>query len=566
MEWFQDKISMEMRGYMGSIKINDEEMYQYFEKLFYGEKSALKASWRKQPLWEEQGLTNSDVQAMFGSKRLLYGERDAKRQLCLMEGLQKFLHEYVGIEGLEQLLINNYGTIENSIFFEHDERGNPVHIREHAKHQMKNAYLGSRLLLDGGYLEDMAQKIYLAESPVTDYLVQQAAIVAFNLDDDRLTGEKLIAKTADTANRKKVLDKLKEWSYKCFMISSMLHDIGYPLEYYLRSAAQLTEYPPYLKLLAPTVKTDYAQIRSCLLESQLFRLVNQEEIQEKYQKNNHGVLSAVSLLMSFYHNGRIYSLSREKRCLIEMSAIAIYRHTDKFKSGFRMVYRRDPISFMVRLCDDLQEWQRFKIIINDKHNYLQCTECGALLQEENKTYCCPCCGNAYEKVTQIESRKANYVCLCDELVLETSKKKTKVHVIFHLMKQFEILLEDYTAVLRRAEDLEKVAQLLSEQALQPELEISYFLSNNPYLLIEQMIQGSDRQLSEVQCFIDQLENEKKRENMNRFFQDYLANRKRNPFGGKLEKNRLKYEARVQEYARKHYGEVCCLYRYLFHSR
>lgn len=550
--------------------MNDKEMYQYFEYLFYGDgekgkipyKRRLAPEWKQKGLLEPYGLTNYKVYEMFGAKRLLYGEKDARAQLCVLDGMQKFLHEYIGIAGLEELLINNYGTIENGIFFEHDARGNPEHIREHAKHQMKNAFLGSVLLLEYGYLEDVAKNILASESAAATYLSYQAIMNVMGENRKFEDQKEFLSLLSKPEYRQQVMKKLQEWVYKIFMISSVLHDIGYPLEYYLRSAKTLTEYPPYLTILSPVIKTDFAQIRANLLESQLFRQIDHTKIKEKYEKNNHGVLSAVSLLMHFYHNGKIYSLSQEQRCLIEMSAIAIYRHTDRFEAESRMIYQKDPISYMVRLCDDLQEWERFKVIISDKHNYLQCGQCGKLILSNSREYQCPCCGQSYAKVTQINNRKLNYICLCDELSIEEREEKIIIKVHFNLLKQMEILMDDYTAILRRNEDLEKIRKMLEMQSMKPKLEIDFFTSNNPYKLLGQMIKESGKDISELRQWINSLEGDQRRENMNRFIEDYLEHSNDNSFGVQLEKNTLKYEKTAAEYVRNYYGEIYSLYQYL----
>lgn len=167
---------------MERIVINDDQMYRYFDRLFYEEDKAekglcehgLRKDWKRKGLIEPYGLADHNVYEMLGAKSLLYGEEDARQQLYVLDSMQKLLHEYVGIRELEELLINNYGTIENAIFFEHDAEGRPVHIREHAKHQMKNAYIGSVLLLECGYLEDAAQNILAAEGATTAWLSYQA--------------------------------------------------------------------------------------------------------------------------------------------------------------------------------------------------------------------------------------------------------------------------------------------------------------------------------------------------------------------------------------------------------
>lgn len=543
---------------MEQIVINDEKMYSYFDTLLYGEDQKLKKEWKQDSILEEYGLTGHDVYKILGSKTLLYGRKDAERQICLLDAMQKFIHDYIGIEGLGEMLINNYGAIENSIFFEHDSSGKPVHIREHAKHQMKNAYLGSVLLLDCGYLKQMAADIYQAQSQTTRYMVAQAEMVLQNnvLDIFRKS-DKEERMELEKKQREDIQEKLEEWVYKIFMVSSMLHDIGYPLEYYLRSAQMLTDYPPYLNILSPVIKAEFSQIKACLIGSQLFGQVDNDEIKKKYQVNNHGVLSAISLLMHFYSGGLIYSLSPDQRCIIEMSALAIYHHTDKFRDGFRMVYMHDPISYIVRLCDDLQEWQRFKLIISDKHNYLQCVNCGKILLEDKKMYHCSC-DRYYTKITQIENRKVNYICLCDEMILQPEEECITIIPQFNLMKQIEILLDDYTAVVKNDNDLKSVGKLVENQALMPSVKITFFLSNNPVMIITEMIEKSGKSDKEIRNLIDSLAGEKKA-NLLTFYEDYLAKKVNNPFGNKLETNKPKYEKEVKEFVKMYYGEIYTLY-------
>lgn len=524
------------------MKINDDEMYEYFENLIYEKDTLNQKGWKREPDGLHYGLTDYQVRTIYGAKKLLYGKKDADRQIRLLQTMQKFLHEYIGIEGLEELLVNNYGTIENSIFFEHDNQGRSANIREHSKHQLKNAYLGSVLLLEFGYLENVVKAICREQSYTTSYLVERA--------------RKIVGEKGDSCS------KLEEWTYKIFLLSSLFHDIGYPLEYYLRNAQEISEYPPHLKIMVPVIKTEFSEIKVYLLESQLFKQVSHEKILKKYQENNHGVLSALSLLMHFYYSGRIYSLSDEKRCLIEMTAIAIYRHTDRFTEAERMVYLQDPISFMVRLCDDLQEWERFKLRISDKHNYLLCNACGKILQEKDRIYTCPCCKNQYFKVTQIENRKVNYVCLCDGLDISDNIKKVRIHFQFHLMKQIEVLLDDYTAAIKSNKDIMKIKRMVANQGIAPKMELDWYVSNNPLCLISKMLDASSK-ASEVEGWIKAQEGTERGKNLKAFYQDYILKQGTNIFGGELETNVLKYEKSVQEYVRKYYGEIYCLYQFLF---
>ena len=524
--------------------INDEEMYQYFERLIYGEDSRLLKKWRVNQDRLDYGLTGRSASKLIGAKKLLYSEADAGRQICLLETLEKFLHEYIGIRGLEELLINNYGEIENSIFLEHDTEGNPRNIREHAKHQIKNAYLGSILLLECGYLPDMAKKICQEQSPITRHLLYE------------------VRRGLQGSEEKEALKKLEELVYKIFIVASLLHDIGYPLAYYLRSAKQMTEYPPYLKILRPTVKTEFADIKSSLLDSWLFRFVDADKIQEKYLADDHGVLSALSLLMHFYHNGRIYTLNQEERCIVEMAAVAVYHHTDRFPAGMRMVYLTDPISYMVRLCDDMQEWDRFKLIINKKHNFLQCGQCGRLIREKDGMYQCKC-GQGYEKITLIQNRKLNYICLCDELKIKKQEKTVKISAKFHFLKQLEILLDDYSCIMKTAADLEKLQKMLEGQAFCPKMEVDYFVSNNPVEIIKRMIQDSGKTGEQITAWMERELTGERQQAFREFWEDFQIKKKENPFGRIQENNQLKYEKKAQEYVLTYYGQIYSLYKMLY---
>ncbi|MCI8418460.1 MAG: hypothetical protein HFI33_13375 [Lachnospiraceae bacterium] len=534
-----------------SFPICDEEMYKYFDSLFYKNDRRLSAKWRLEMATGEYGRTERYAAMLLGSKRLLYGAKDAQQQACLLEGFEKFLHEYVGVEGLEELFINNYGVIENHIFLEHDAQGRSKNIREHAKHQMKNAYLGSVLLLDCKYGKDMAKNISQAQSPVTRYLKNEAERILRQLHP-KMTGESF---------ESEVLKKLEEISYKSFMVSALLHDIGYPLAYYLRSAEQMTEYPPYLRILCPMVKVNFAELKSYLLDSRLFQLVDSKEIYKKYQADDHGVLSALSLLMHFYHNGRVYTLNTMQRCILEMSAIAIYRHTDRFPEGERMVYLTDPISYMVRLCDDLQEWDRFKISISGKHNYLQCGNCGRKIPENKGNYACAC-GQTYKKITQIPNQKVNYICLCDQLKINKKRDKTEIYLKFHLMKQLEILLEDYRAASKSQGDLKRVETMLQDQTLEPGIKLVFFVSNNPILLIQEMLKESKKSRDEVESWIEQAA-EEKRGPLQAFWKDFLEKEQENPYGDQVEKNRLRYGEKTAKFVSDYFGEIYSLYEMLF---
>ncbi len=63
---------------------------------------------------------------------------------------------------------------------------------------------------------------------------------------------------------------------------------------------------------------------------------------------------------------------------------------------------------------------------------------------------------------------------------------------FHLMKQIEILLDDYGAVIKSDSDIKKIEEMVRNQGISPMLELEWYVSNNPLCLIKRMIETSDR--------------------------------------------------------------------------
>ena len=157
----------------------------------------------------------------------------------------------------------------------------------------------------------------------------------------------------------------------------------------------------------------------------------------------------------------------------------------------------------------------------------------------------------------------NYICLCDELEIEKREDKVKIIVKFDLMKQLEILLEDYCAVRKSKEDLERIQEGLKHQALAPDMEIDFFVSNNPIRIIEKMIEESKRNEEEILNWMNsELHKAEKKKCLLEFWEDFEAKRRDNPFGDEVEKNRRKYWEKVKSYILQYYGEIYSLHEFL----
>lgn len=514
--------------------INDEKMYDYFHNLLESELDFLKPEKKdvkKGRTWQKS-ITSYNFEQIYETRKAIYSENEVCNELCMMDDILHIFQKYFRIPGIDRLLVNNYGALENDIFLEYDgESGVPKRIREHYKHQYRNVYLGSVLLLQYGFLDAMTECILKTNTIVSSYI-----------------------KTQTEENEKAIRRVL----YQGYFVSAMFHDIGYPLDFFMRKVKQIHKYAPFYKIISSNIKEEFTELRASLAESLLFELIQEEEIEKKYNRNDHGCLSALSFLLNFYSSGSIFSLNDEERCMVEVAALAIYKHTDILKNDY-MIFEEDPLSYLVRLCDDLQEWERFLLLINEKHNYLKCTECGSIIHSEGRIYKCSC-GAKYEKITDIRNKKVNYISLCNHLQLDFNEEEEELEICleFDYYKQIEILLDDYSAVIKRKKDLETVKKYLEFQKFMPKIKLKENLSNNPIdliydfleregLLLEQLkkeeMPWNDDGKKKMLEFLEKLENYREREEREK------------EFGKKLESNVFDYGENVEKFVEEYLGQI-----------
>lgn len=58
--------------------------------------------------------------------------------------------------------------------------------------------------------------------------------------------------------------------------------------YYFRVSEKVQQFVPFFKIINPSLKTEFAEIKALLNNSLLFRTVDVGEIRKKYQENDHG--------------------------------------------------------------------------------------------------------------------------------------------------------------------------------------------------------------------------------------------------------------------------------------
>lgn len=522
----------------GDRIVNDEGMYDYFHALLESkleEFSFWKGKRRKKTEWQ-MSLTAYNFEQIYATRKVLYPEEAVCNELCMMDDILHIFQNHFCIPGVDRLLVNNYGALENDIFLEYDAKtGMPKKIREHYKHQYRNAYLGSILMLEYDFLDAMTECVLKSDSVVSSYIKAQAE--------------------SDESDIRKIL-------YQAYFIAALFHDIGYPLDFFMRKADQIHHYAPFYKIISSQIKTEFMEIRAMLGASLLFQVVPEDQIEEKYIRNDHGCMSAISFLLNFYSTGSIYSLDERERCVVETAAMAIYRHTDRLENNY-MAFEDDPLSYMVRLCDDLQEWERFLVVINEKHNYLRCLKCGSVISPKGKKYSCDC-GEKFEKITNIDNKKVNYVSLCNQLVLHFDEKngQLEIQLEFDHYKQLEILMDDYCAVNKRQEDLEKVEHFLHFQNYMPIIHLDFYLSNNPIYLLEDFFKRNNLTIEELRKKMEETQGAASTgETKMREFLDKIEEYSRDPekvkrdFGDEREWDTLRYGTKAGEFVKEYLGQI-----------
>lgn len=522
----------------GDRIVNDEGMYDYFHNLLGSrlDEFSFRTGKRKKKTDWQMSLTAYNFEQIYATRKVIYSEEAVCNELCMMDDILHIFQKHFCIPGVDRLLVNNYGALENDIFLEYDAKsGTPKKIREHYKHQYRNAYLGSILMLEYDFLNAMTECILKSDSVVASYIKAQAE--------------------GDKSDIRKIL-------YQAYFIAAMFHDIGYPLDFFMRKAEQIHQYAPFYKIISSQIKTEFMEIRAMLAASFLFQVVSEEKIEDKYNRNDHGCMSAISFLLNFYSAGSIYSLDDRERCVVETAALAIYRHTDRLENNY-MIFEEDPLSYMVRLCDDLQEWERFLLVINEKHNYLKCLKCGSVIKTDGRKYYCYC-GEKYEKITDIVNKKVNYVSLCNQLVLHFDGKSSRLEIRleFDHYKQLEILMDDYCAVNKRQEDLEKIEHFLCLQNYMPVIHLDFYLSNNPINLLENFFQKNNLTIEEMRKKMGIIQDQedagkKKMQEFLDIVEEYIEHpeKVKRDFGDERERDILRYGAKAKQFVEEYLGQI-----------
>ena len=346
--------------------------------------------------------TNSSIS---DNLMLVYGsQRVVKSDVQIFNITErKLISQYLGIPQLEKMFDEDYFQFEWDMHIAQNYREHRNdYQRDHFIHEIRDMYSMMILLGNHGFYE--ATKKVLSDHSVSKIsLFTQKKLSEFK--SNRKGVYSILKKVQKRMQRKNGLprnikDKYKDidtYSENYFMkyviyassiLSALFHDMGYPICHFLNVRNRTSEYIPTLYMYTRNEVESFDQIASLLSNSLLFTIISRNEIrdamkEQKPGKYDHGAYSAIAFLLQFYNSGIIFSLSEEKQCAIELAAVAIYNHTmgfkildEKTKSNFYQPrFNQNPIAFMLRLCDDLQEWGRRYFVISSESDIPICSEC-----------------------------------------------------------------------------------------------------------------------------------------------------------------------------------------------
>lgn len=300
--------------------------------------------------------------------------------------LDKFILQYLGIPGLSSLYNEHYMDFEwnmhSNLNFENHTNS---YYRDHFIHEIRNLFM-MFCFFDDHYIYDNVEKALFSPkfSKISEYATHQLNVWSKNIPES----QKILFSDSHDSNyeSKKSEDYFKRYViFASTILACLFHDIGYPVSYYFSIKDRILDFIPSFHALISDSNFDFNYVNSVLEESILFQVVGKEEIKKRFDENDHGAISAILIGIYFYKTGKIHSLPIEQKTAIEIGTLAIYNHTLKFAycdeknakktDYYKMQFPLNPISYMLRLCDDSQEWDREYFEIKSISNLLFCPEC-----------------------------------------------------------------------------------------------------------------------------------------------------------------------------------------------
>lgn len=507
-----DPISFKYKLLLQYVENEDNRLKTYLELQKYEEERQFAELTRKE-FWNLQ----KNLDMAYANYKITDDFLELYDLIC-----EKIIQSYIHIDGMERLFSEKYSEFEWEMHLAIDyEKHSMDFYRDHFIHQVKDAYSMMRLLdqEEGGGFYRKVYDILNSESnsKIAKYV-------------NKLVGQQLrlsqppVIKDTDT-DTGYPLELLREhYMYNIIYMSSyiagLFHDIGYPAKTALENDQRIVDYLVEMHHFEQG-GYDFRQIMSLLQNSLLFRIVSPLEIHDRIEgtKVDHGVMSALLLLLHFYENGAIHRLEPYKLCAVELAALAIYNHTndytyigDKNAPYVRLLFHLDPISYLLRVCDDLQEWGRIYFEVSDASNIIICNQChmpvfrrktGKVSEgyesDYDVDYRCSCMRKNDEErwlfapmfhYKQFPYRRIYNVTVCREVEIRSVDgfKRYQIDIKYDLDRLLHIAYINPDYAKYRAKELAKLKCIFPRQDQIERVFLNYFVTAN-VILIKSVIVG-----------------------------------------------------------------------------
>lgn len=393
---------------MEQILFNKDEMCDYISRFDSTAKryalSLSSSNYNKALKYDNRcksiNLRKPTIHNMIDNTNLIYGnfQQSIDYGLIYENVLNKFLLNFVSIPGLGSLYDTQYMDFEWNMHSNLNfEKHTNSYYRDHFIHQVRNMFMVLKLIDNEYIFHNVRQALSTStRSKVAQYFNNRLGAWHKSLKNDKDLND-LIRGISKEKSQSEI--EYAEYYFSNYVIRASLiiaclfHDIGYPVAYYLSIKERLINFIPAVYSIMGDNNFDFNYIYSILSESVLFQFVGKEDIYQRFNKNDHGTISAILVGIFFYKTGLIHSLSIEKQTAVELGMLAIYNHTLALKKCnpkantdyVKMQFSLNPISYILRWCDDMQEWDREYFEIAAVPNLLFCSKCKMPLRREQMT-------------------------------------------------------------------------------------------------------------------------------------------------------------------------------------
>lgn len=435
--------------------------------------------------------------------RKVYDDESTNHLGILQIASDKFIGDFVGIEGVEQLFAPSYFYFEWMMHLEYSmDRLDYINYRDHYIHQIKNLYEMLVLLDDYGFMDYCIESYQRNSNPIANQ-IKSGIEKQIQMADgqERALFKQITMRTKNNKSHGEVQKRMQTYCYRYLIhavsiVAALTHDIGYPITYMLRTTKNLHSFLPLSEAFLH-LNDAMPHLEEILQGSLLYQTVDSKEIAGRIKdKEDHGAVSAVILLSKYYETGAIYHLEPIERMVIELAAVVVYNHTIKYQymTGnkelrYRNLFEENPISYLFRLCDDLQEWGRVYFDVSKRSNFLICPRCHMPINRDNRnklthiSYSCAC-GISGVRRTQFPYRKLTNISACDALEItevdtEDGRKRLKISMNYNLVSLLQLSLYNPRFAQQRADGVYELRRMLDGQRFIPDVYIETFLTNNP---------------------------------------------------------------------------------------